>query len=420
MINEIAPILILLAVALLILGGARLARLAKLPEAVGSGAVLWLVAIGVGFFVANGWAWEPGRAGGDRLLTYARLVGLTGMMFLAGESFRAEKLRERTTLWFGLFGVSLLVAVTLLLKFFGNQETGPATLIAATLVSSTLWWPAQFRHFNRENEGDHPVDWFAVAVVLSTLGMLAVYFVDVLGVIERARPSASAYVIVTLFELVKLIVLFAFAYFISTRFLDRARGRISVIRTTIGFVLISILLFALAALATGQLGAIACAFIAGALWRRTKVGRVFSESPKPLASAMLLSFVFVSVLLQSHGRQLSRSAVVLVTIVTAIALKVVFSWLVLRTGRIAKTQRARLAVATALPGEMAILFLGFGMTRWAIDAPVYFGILGYALLTSLLVPVMWHFATRERTIAVGATKGGSSVGNQSVRTSGNA
>ena len=56
----------------------------------------------------------------------------------------------------------------------------------------------------------------------------------------------------------------------------------------------------------------------------------------------------------------------------------------------------RSAAAMIGPGEVAILFLGLGMTRWLIDAPVFFGMFGYALLPMVLTPLVWHFSTDDR------------------------
>jgi Kef-type K+ transport system membrane component KefB len=231
--------------------------------------------------------------------------------------------------------------------------------------------------------------------VFTALALLAVYFYDIFAVIRNARAaSSSVYLIVALYELVKLIVLFAFAYFISSRFLARAEGRISTARTTIGFVLIAVLIFALAAITTSQLGALAWAFVAGALWRRSESGKRFSESERPLASAVLISFAFLPVLLQSHGRRLTGFLAVIIAVLAAMVLKWVFVWVVARSGGTSSRDAMRSAAAMVGPGEIAILFLGFGITRWVIDAPVYFGILGYALLSSLLIPLVWRFASK--------------------------
>jgi Kef-type K+ transport system membrane component KefB len=288
----------------------------------------------------------------------------------------------------------LFTVVVLLLKLLRGLDSGSIVLVAATIIASSLWLPGELCRFDKKGN-DLLINWQTGAVVFTALALLAVYFYDIFAVIRNARAaSSSVYLIVALYELVKLIVLFAFAYFISSRFLARAEGRISTARTTIGFVLIAVLIFALAAITTSQLGALAWAFVAGALWRRSESGKRFSESERPLASAVLISFAFLPVLLQSHGRRLTGFLAVIIAVLAAMVLKWVFVWVVARSGGTSSRDAMRSAAAMVGPGEIAILFLGFGITRWVIDAPVYFGILGYALLSSLLIPLVWRFASK--------------------------
>jgi Kef-type K+ transport system membrane component KefB len=396
--SEFAPVLILLTSALLILGGTKLARRFGLPDVFGCGVVLCFIAIDVLFFPAGWRAWLAGGAGGDRLLSSARIVGLTGMLFLAGTRFNADQLRSKTGLIFG-FGISagvLFAVVVLLLKLLGGLDSGSIVLVAATIVASSLWLPGELSRSKKDD--DLRIDWQAGAIVFTALALLAVYFYDIFAVIVRARAaSASVYIIVALYEAVKLFVVFGFAYFICSRFLARAEGRISAARTTIGFVLIAVLIFALAAITTNQLGAIAWAFVAGALWRRSETGKKFSESERPLASATLISFAFLPVLLQSHGRSLNGFLALVIAVLAAVVLKWVIAWVGMRAGGTSSRDAVRTAAAMVGSSEVGILLLGFGMTRWAIGPPVYFGILGYALASSVFNSLVGRFA--EKSVA---------------------
>lgn len=217
--------------------------------------------------------------------------------------------------------------------------------------------------------------------------MVGLYFADVLTAIPTASRSTSVYLIVIAYEVVKLAVLFAFAYFIASRFLARASGRVSLVRTNVGFILISILLFALISLTAGQLGAIAWAFIAGALWQQTNLGKQFSNYPRPFASALLLSFVFLSLPLQSHGRSFTPVSLFWLIPALAIAVKMFFAWVVVKRGAMTTGQTATLLASIAFPGEMAILFLSFSLDKSFVDGPVFFGILTFAFGSCLLVPL---------------------------------
>ena len=397
MINELVPALILLTGALLVLGGTKLSRRFGLPGAVGCGVALCVIAISVGLSAAN---WRGGWASGiwgDRLLTSVRIVGLTGMLFLAGTRFNSDHLRRKLLAMLGFAlsaAILFVVVILLLLKLFSSP--GPIVLLAAIIVASSLWLPGELSRSDKE-DNDPMSDWQAGAVVFTALAMLAVYFYDLFAIISHARSArTSVYIIVGLYESVKLLVLFAFAYFICTRFLARAEGRISASRTTIGFVLIAALIFGLAAIATNQLGAIAWAFVAGVLWRRSEIGKRFSETETPFATATLISFVFLSVLLQSHGRRLTGFLAVIIALMVAMVLKWIFVWVGMRLVGASSSDAVRRSAVMVAPGEAAILFLGFGMTRWLIDAPVFFGIFVYGLLSMVLVPLLWHFATGDR------------------------
>ena len=392
LIQEIVPALFLLVAALLVFGGSRIARQFGLPEGLGCGVALCTIAIAIGLSPVTWRATWAGGNWGDRLLTSVRIVGLTGMLFLAGTRFNFDQSRRKLLiLGFALSAGVLFVVVILLLKL--PSWPGPIVLVAATIVASSLWLPSELARFDKE-DNDLLSDWHKGAVVFTALAMLAVYFYDIFAIIRHGRSaSTSVYIIVGLYESVKLLVLFAFAYFISTRFLIRAEGRISATRTTTGFVFIAALIFGLVALTTSQLGAIAWAFVAGVLWRRSEIGKRFVETETTLASATLISFVFLSVLLQSHGRRLTGFLALIIAVLAVMVLKWICVLVGMRLVGASSSHAVRLAAVMVGPGEVAILFLGFGMTRWLIDAPVFFGIFLYGLLSMLFIPLLWHFVT---------------------------
>jgi Kef-type K+ transport system membrane component KefB len=260
-----------------------------------------------------------------------------------------------------------------------------------------LWFPAAFR--TPQTNDQTVASNLPVAIALTVTAMVGAYLAEVLSAIPAARSTATAYVIVILYELVKLAVVFGFAYFIATRFLARAHGRISPVRTNIGFILIAILFFALISLATGTIGSMAWAYVAGALWRKTELGAEFGKRAKPIASAFLLSLVFVSLLLQVHGRQLNFSRGVVLAAALAIALKLFSAWFML--SRDSNEARGSLFVSAAMafPGEMAVLFLSVAVTRFVIDEPIFFTTLAYAFVSALLIPAFLFVANNRRVRA---------------------
>ena len=389
MTNELTPALFLLVGALLIFGGARVARYAGVSDAIGCGVALCIIAIAIWFSPANWRDWWAGGLRGDRLLTYARLVGLAGMFFLAGTKFDFRRLRgkAKAVLTFVVSAVALFAGALLTLKLFGSTEWGPNILVAANVVAASLWLPTTVSR----SDDNLTINWQIGAIIFTSIAVLTVYFFDAFAAISKPRAEANAYAIVASFEAVKLLVLFGFGYFIISRFLAKAEGRISETRTTIGFGLIAILLFALVATTTNQLGAIAWAFVAGSLWSNCNLGKRFSEGQKPIASALLLSLVFLPLLLQSHGRVVTAYLPIIIGLVAAIGVKVLVVSFGVRASGLSSRQAIYTVLAILGSGELAILFLGFGLTRWVIGPGVYFGMLGYGFASVVLIPLAAHF-----------------------------
>ena len=391
---EFTPVLFLLVAVLLVFGGGRIARQCGRSEALGCGVALCIIAIAVGLSPATWRAAWAGVSGGDRLLTYARMVGITGMLFLTGTRFDFAQIKHRqgVVLRTAVAAAALFVIVLLLTKLLG-VDFGPIVLLGAAVVASSLWSPGERRRSDQHDE--QIINWQVAALAFTACAFLAVYFFDVFSTSSRSSLSLFVYIVVTAYEVVKLFVLFGFAYFICSRFLARAERRVSITRTTIGFVLITVLIFGLTVITTNELAAFAWAFVAGALWQRSEIGTRFGDGSRPAASATLMSLAFVPLMLQTHGRDLVGLSTLSVFALFIITIKIVVAWLSITHVSLSKKIAMRLAVMLAFPGEIAIALLGFGITRWAITGPVYFPILGYALISTILSPAIWPTTTSQ-------------------------
>jgi Kef-type K+ transport system membrane component KefB len=392
LISEITPLLIVLAGAVLLLAAARLARRFGLPEGIGSGIAIVIGAIVI--IMLSGRLASPAGIAQDRILTYGRMVGLTGLFFLAGTDFDFNELRGKAGYLFRItiIGAVVFAGAILAFRFLSHQDSGPAVLLAAAAVASSLCFSTQVpaRSGRTQAQSDRQTS----VVTLSALAVAAVYFFDIFQSTSLRHPSTTAYVVVAVYEALKLVLLFAFGYFICTRFLARAAGRVSKVRSTIGFALIAILIFALSFIAANQLIAVSWAFFAGTLWR-SSIGAEFSEAEKPVASALFLAFVFLSLPLQLHGRSLTGVNALPIVFLVALVVK---AGLVAFTIRSPRTKAAaESAIALGLPGETAILLLGFGLTRWPIDSAVFFTILGCALASALVIPAVRWLTNRRKT-----------------------
>lgn len=396
----LTPITTLLIGALALWVMARLARRTGLPEVVGIGASLCILGAAIAFAPTAWRDWlVSGNTGntGDRALSFARIAGVAGLLFLSGVrgNYSHFSKSSKRHLYVSFAAGVLFALAIAMLAVMGQQDHGAILVTAVVVAGASLWLPGELLRGAKGRAVPLEKTTSGAPLTLMALAILVVHFYSVLSVIGGRRATIAVYTIVVLYEATKLILFFSFVYFIGTRFVDRAEGRVSTGRMSIAYLLITILFFVLAVLTISQLVALAWALVAGALWTRSEVGRRFGESSKLSASCLLMSFAFLPALLQTHGRSLTRWNVMALAVILAVAVKFATISAAALVQGVRGPEAIRLVAATLTPGEMAVAFLGFAVTRWAIDGPTYFGILAFTFLTLLLGPLVWHLATRR-------------------------
>lgn len=389
--QQIIPITTLLLGALLMLLAARLTR-RRLSDATALSLSLCGVALGLALIPANWRMWLAGGETGDRLLAFARELGLMGLFFLAGTRFDLEEVWQvrRVSLFVAVTGLLLfsLTAVALLLL---GQDGSAAITAAAAIVGTSVWLPSQLSSAS-EKGAIAAAALRGASAVLTLLSLTALHFYAVIHALSGRAMTRSAWAIVAIYEVVKLAVFFSFAYFVGSRFLNRAEGRVSPTRTLVGYVLIAVLTLVLAQSFVGQLGALAWAFAAGALLGRSETWKRAGGGGQPIAVTALLSFALLPLLFQSHGRRLTDIALVLFAVIAALTYKFAAVWVGARVSGASSTDAGRIAATTLASGELAVLVLGFSVTRWEVGGQLFYGILAYAFVSLLLCPALWRLS----------------------------
>ena len=390
--QQIIPITTLLLGALLVLLGARLTQRWRLSSATALSLSLCGVALGLALIPVNWQAWLAGGETGDRVLTFARELGLTGLFFLAGTRFDLKEIWQARRISFFVTGAGALLFVTavIALTLFG-QNRGVAITAAAAIVGASLWLSGQpSLSMNKRGMAAAPIK--NAGAVLTFFSLAVLHFYAIFHALSGRAMTRSAWTIVALYEAVKLVVFFSSAYFAASQFLARAEGRVSPARTLIGYVLIAVLIFVLAVSFVGQIGALVWAFVSGVLLRRSETGRRISDSDQPVAIAVLLSFAFLPLLLQTHGRRLTDTGLVIIAVVVALTCKFAAVWVGARVGGASSTDAGRIAAAGLASGELAVLVLGFSVTKWEVGGHLFYGILAYAFISLLLSPALWRLS----------------------------
>jgi len=114
-------------------------------------------------------------------------------------------------------------------------------------------------------------------------------------------------------------------------------------------------------------------------------------SDQSVVKALFISFAFLPLLLQAHGRSLNNTMFVFAAVITALAYKFAAVWVGARVSGASRSDARVIAAAMLASGEVAVIFLGFGVTKWVIDGPFYFGILIYAFASTLLGQTQQRF-----------------------------
>jgi Kef-type K+ transport system membrane component KefB len=387
-------------IALLVSG--RSALKLGVSRTVGLSFGLVAIALAVALIPEEWRIWLGGDGAGDRLLTYLRGVGLTGLFFLAGTRFQPDDFpRVRRISCFAVAICAWMGAVmVLLLMRLANAKAGAAVLTAAALLGPSAWIAGELS-FPFSKSAVKPVGFARIASTsVIFFWVLVVHFFSIFQELISRQASRSAYLVVGSYELLKWVLFFSAAYWIASRLLSRAEGRPRVWSDSIRFLLFAVMAFGFAVFALGQLGAFMWAHLAGALFSRIKTGTEFSESPRPLSNALLVCFVFLPMFLQSHGRRMTGVGIILLVVGIALLAKFGLMRSAALWGGTSPSEANFIASATVASGETAIMFLGFGMTRWLIDSPTYFAILAFALLSTLLGPILLHFTGQQKDMLV--------------------
>ncbi|MEK6406379.1 MAG: transglycosylase SLT domain-containing protein [Acidobacteriota bacterium] len=386
--------------ALLILLGGQVARRRGLPEQTGIGIALAVVTIGA-LLAPSHWR-EQLLAGdaGERILVFAREIGLTGLFFLAGIRLKlgAPRAGRRVSVAVAASGLVLLGVIAVLVVKVTGANWSPAIVVGASIAASSLWLPSQLSSEANDKQSGVAAASVVAALILAGALMLVVHLLGAFQQVAGRASSTSAYAIIAAYEMVKVTLFFSFAWFIATRFLDRAAKagpRLSDTRAALGYLLIAVLVFVLGRTALGELGALAWSLMAGALFTRSEVGKRVAGY-KPAAAAMFLSVAFLPMFLQAHGRSVTRLPLLLGVITAALIVKFAASAIAARLGGYAAGDARVMAVSTLASGEMSVALLAFGLTRWVIDGPEYFAVLFFALLSMIASPIAWRATTRNQ------------------------
>ena len=111
----------------------------------GYGLALSALAIGVAIVSEQWREWLTGGETSERALMFAREVGLTGLLFLAGARFDLRKVWQQLRVSSALVaaGLLLMAVIAILLDVIGEQDSYEIVATSAAVAAVSLWLPGE-------------------------------------------------------------------------------------------------------------------------------------------------------------------------------------------------------------------------------------------------------------------------------------
>jgi Kef-type K+ transport system membrane component KefB len=204
----------------------------------------------------------------------------------------------------------------------------------------------------------------------------------------------------------KLIMFFAIAYYLTSRFLSsiantgfEKRPR----QTLIGYLLLVAALYAWGAMHFGSFAAVGVASLGGGLLGMSNPGlkeKIASGFGSGLAS-LPVGVLFVVLGMEVNFKGLEGNIIFLaMLLVTALAAKLTGGWIATRKGFESSRERAMTRVGALYPGEIGILIAAYLFSRGMVNPSQFNLTIIAVVILTMITPTLLKIATNPRLIRV--------------------
>jgi len=320
-------------------------------------------------------------------------IGLIQLMFLAGLGVDWRDLKKMLKLTFsvGAWGFLLTaVSVAIITRVFvdrWSEAMAMSAIVAAPSFGISIYY------FNEMKGLDSRVKVTVLGAAISS-GLLAI----LLMIASQATSYAMIYgpskmSIAVSWFLAKLIMFFAVAYFLTSRFLKlssksgfQKRPR----QMLVGYLLLVAALYAWASMHFGSFAAIGVASAGGALigvsnfGLKDKIEQRFQSGLASLPIGVLFVVVGMGANLKEMGATGLFWAVLFVTVVGA---KFLGCWIATRKTPELRSDRISIAIATLPQGEMGVLVAAYLFSRGLVDPSQFNVAIIMVVLLTVIIPI---------------------------------
>jgi len=396
-------IIALIAVIVLSRIGAFLARRLDIPAAT----VQLLIGIFLGSSVLNlfgvpvvlGTWGSPSPGPLHTVLKILAEIGLIQLMFLAGlkvdwqESRKFLKSSFSISAWGFVLTVSSVAILTRLFVDRWSEALAVSAIASASSLGISIYSLSEKKAFGLQAAAlvSGAALWSGLLTILLMIAGLATTYGTIYGAFKMA-------VAVSWF-LAKLVMFFAIAYFLTSRFL-RLSARTGFQRRPrqmlIGYLLLIASLYAWAAMHFGSFAAVGVASMGGALLGisnpkvKEKIEKGFGSILASIPVEILFIAIGMEMNLKAAETPFTFSGALVAVVVTA---KVIGCWIAARRGYQSPRERALITFGVLAQGEMGILIGAYLLSRGVLSPPSFnVGIIVVVSLT-IISPVLMRITS---------------------------
>ena len=328
-------------------------------------------------------------------------IGLIQLMFLAGLEVDWQELKKLLKSSFSVgasgFGLTAVIVVILTRLFVDrwSEALAMSAIMSASSFGISIYCLSEMKVLGSR-----------VGVTVSGAAVLSGLLTILLMIASQAINYGMAYGVLRMVIAVswffgKLIMFFAIAYFLTSRFLKlpsksgfQKRPR----QMLIGYLLLVASLYAWAAMHFGSFAAVGVASLGGALLGmsnlevKEKIAKGFESILVSIPIAVLFVVLGMEVNLKAAEGSIIFMAVLLAAVISA---KVIGCWIATNNGYPSPRERVFILFGALPQGEMGIVVAAYLFSRGLLNPPSFnVGIIAVVLLT-MLTPVLTKITYTE-------------------------
>jgi Kef-type K+ transport system membrane component KefB len=320
-------------------------------------------------------------------------IGLIQLMFLAGLEVNWHELKKlfKSSFSVGAWGFLLsVVSVAIITRVFvdrWSEALAMSAIVSASSLGISIYYFSEMKIL-----GSRAAIMASGAAILS--GLLAILLMIASQATNyAATQGAFKMTIAVSWFLAKLVMFFAVAYFLTSRFLKlvaktgfEKRPR----QMLVGYLLLVAALYAWASMHFGSFAAIGVASAGGALLGVSNLGLKgkIEQGFQSVLASLPIGVLFVVLGMEANLKEMGATGLFwAVLFVTVVGAKFLGCWIATRKAPELRSDRISIAIATLPQGEMGMLVAAYLFSRGLVDPSQFNIAIIMVVLLTVITPI---------------------------------